>query len=271
MKNKIINFINETISFITRLLPFIVLGLLISLISVPFPAICIEIIYVFNLCFAIYVFLYTHLNKYVNIHYYARLVQVFCIITCAAAIATTRTFLSAETLEEQIPFVVAVGEWICRDNYICGFIATALILFELLAFCATYINQADYHATKIRAKEELDFIKELEEKESNKEISKSESLSRLSKFRIEHCYLGEDVFGAKYIIGSIKAFILLYILAVGGGVAVGILDLKMPWEEALNQYVMLASGYLVFFAFPFFIATLSFRWHFKTSKQTITK
>lgn len=89
-------------------LPFLILLSIILLITLPFNSICIEVLYVLNFCFALYIFLYTHVNKKIDIFFYARIIQVFCVLTCAAAIATTRCFLSTTDLTKQIPFVLYV-------------------------------------------------------------------------------------------------------------------------------------------------------------------
>ena len=72
-------------------------------------------------------------------------------------------------------------------------------------------------------------------------------------------YYGELTSAGKYLTGTIKTFILLYVITAAGGTAVGILEIKLPWEEALDQYIMLSTGYLVFFIIPLFLASLSFR------------
>jgi flagellar biosynthesis protein FlhA len=64
---------------------------------------------------------------------------------------------------------------------------------------------------------------------------------------------------AKFLMGTLTAFTILYVVAVGGGVAVGILDRNMHWKDALNQYVMLSSGYLVLFVIPLFLTSLGFK------------
>lgn len=240
-------------------LPFLILLSIMLLITLPFNSICIEVLYVLNFCFALYIFLYTHVNKKIDTFFYARIIQVFCVLTCAVAIATTRCFLSTTDLTKQIPFVLTVGQWICRDNYICGFFITLILSSYILIFCSLYIDAADNHATKKRYNEEFEYNKKINEQLDTKQITQKEATELLSEYHSKHYYIGEDIFGVKYTLGTIKAFIALYIVAVAGGIGVGILDLGMFWKDAINQYVMLASGYLVFFIPTLLIASLSFR------------
>lgn len=240
-------------------LPFIILLSIMLLIALPINSICIEILYVLNFCFALYIFLYTHINKEIDICFYARIMQVFCILICAASIATTRCFLSTTDLAKQIPFVLTVGKWICRENYICGFFITLTFSSFILIFCSFYIEAADHHATQKRNYEEIEYNIKINEQLNQKQITQKEATELLSEYHNKHYNNGEDVFGVKYTLGTIKAFIALYIFAIAGGIGVGILDLEMFWKDAIDQYVMLASGYLIFFIPTILIAVLSFR------------
>lgn len=96
--NRIINFLLNNffiIAFISIVL----------LIFVPLPTVLIETLYVINITFSVYLFLLTHISHSVNYTQFSRNVIVFCLLICASAVATTRTFLSITELEKQISFV----------------------------------------------------------------------------------------------------------------------------------------------------------------------
>lgn len=71
-------------------------------------------------------------------------------------------------------------------------------------------------------------------------------------------YYSSYVGASKYLINTLWAFIGLFIVVTAGGFAVGILELNLSWHEALNQYIVLSAGYLVVFAIPMFIVSVSF-------------
>lgn len=110
-----------------------------------------------------------------------------------------------------------------------------------------------------RIDEEEKFQKNINSKIEKNEITKEVALKLQVEYHNSHYYYGEKEYAGTYLKGTILSFLLLFVVAVGGGVAVGILDLNMYWKDALNQYVMLASGYIVLFTIPLIIATLSFR------------
>ncbi len=64
---------------------------------------------------------------------------------------------------------------------------------------------------------------------------------------------------AKFLLGTMVVFAVLFIVAVVGGTAVGVLDQGLTWHDALNQYIMLSSGYLVLFVVSLFLASLGFK------------
>ena len=64
---------------------------------------------------------------------------------------------------------------------------------------------------------------------------------------------------AKFLLGTMVVFAVLFIVAVTGGTAVGVLDQGLSWHDALNQYVMLSSGYLILFVVPLFLTSLGFK------------
>lgn len=175
------------------------------------------------------------------------------------AVATTRTFLSITELEKQISFVKNIGEWLCRETQICGFFATFLLTLYLFGFCKLFLEHISYKAKMQRIDEEQKFQKNLNSKIEKNEITKEVALKLQVEYHNSHYYYGEKEYAGTYLKGTILSFLLLFVVAVGGGVAVGILDLNMYWKDALNQYVMLASGYIVLFTIPLIIATLSFR------------
>lgn len=103
--------------------------------------------------------------------------------------------------------------------------------------------------------EMCDIDRQIDRKEVTEE--EGEALKEKVRKQIDH-YSSMDG-SAKFLLGTMGAFTVLYIIAVGGGVAVGVLDRNMYWKDALDQYVMLSSGYLVLFVVPLFLTSLGFK------------
>lgn len=63
----------------------------------------------------------------------------------------------------------------------------------------------------------------------------------------------------QYYTGTIVAFMAMYVIEIVGGFSLGMIELKLTWQEALWQYVMLSTGYLILFTIPIFIVGLTLR------------
>ena len=51
----------------------------------------------------------------------------------------------------------------------------------------------------------------------------------------------------------------MYVIEIVGGFSLEMIELKLTWQEALWQYVMLSTGYLILFTIPIFIVGLTLR------------
>ena len=127
---------------IRELLPLFALSLLFALLFAPLPAVVIEILICFDYCFALYLFLKTHINKNIDLIRFLRLIQFFCLLNCSAAIASIRSFLCITNIEDQIPIIVIVGSWICNENHTAGFLITILICYLIVEFCSSHVKRA---------------------------------------------------------------------------------------------------------------------------------
>ena len=99
---------------------------------------------------------------------------------------------------------------------------------------------------------------EIDQKLNQGQITETEARALRENVRLEVDYYSVMAGAAKILVGAIRVFAILFMVVVAGGVAVGIIDLNMPWQEALKQYVMLSCGYLVLFVVPLFLVALGF-------------
>ena len=250
---------NKIISRVKELFPLIMLAMTLVLIFVPLPIMVIQALIILNIGFSLFLFFQKFLNSMTIAYYFPKLVLYFSLFTCGLAIATTRTFLSLSNLIEHIPVIVFIGNWICRENYVCGFFTTLLLCISLIIYCRGYVYKSQsavarffldgVTAKKLNIKHQVEQMKITEEEGKEQEAKVNQEL--------EH-YSSMDG-SAKFLLGTMVVFAVLFIVAVTGGTAVGILDQGLPWHDALNQYIMLSSGYLVLFVVPLFLASLGFK------------
>jgi flagellar biosynthesis component FlhA len=250
---------NKILSKLKDGLPLAMLALALVLIFIPLPVMLIQTLIVLNIGFSLCLFLSKFFNSTAIAYYFPQLVLYSSVYTCGIAIATTRTFLSIPTLEGHIPLVLIIGQWICRENFVCGFFTTLMLCGSLLMFCKLYIQRV----LEISARFCLDSMSkklfDIDKQIKQKHITIEEGIEQKRKVQIESDYYSSMDGSAKFLSGTIVAFAVLFIVAVVGGTSIGILDLHMYWQDALYQYIMLSSGYLVLFVIPLFLTSLGFK------------
>ena len=250
---------NKVSSTIKDFVPLFLLVFVLVLIFVPLPIMLIQVLIIFNFGFSICLFLAKYLSKTMLAFHFPRLVSYYCVFSFGLIIATTRTFLAISSLEGQIPIVLIIGQWICRENYICGFFSTFMLCISLLVFCKQHVKRSQEDAANFCLERMNQELFDINQQVARKEITEEEGevLKEKVQSKTKH-YTSMDG-SAKLLLATIRIFILLYIIAVSGGVAIGILDRNMYWKDALDQYVMLSSGYLLLFVIPVFLTSLGFK------------
>ena len=251
---------NKFFVFLKRIFPLIALIISLILIFVPFPNIGIEIFLIVDYVLAVFLFLLHYLIARASVYFYSyRLTSYFCILTCGIAITTTRSLLTTTDFEKQLYLIRIIGTWICRENSLYGFFSTLLIFGGVIFFCKQFISSA----TELSARYCLDSMNailfDIDQKLLKKEITETEADNQKQQIaRKVDYYSGLDS-SADFLEKTIIAFILLFIVTTAGGISIGIVEFHQFWQEAMNQYIVLSSGFLVVFLIPLFIVCLSLR------------
>ena len=251
---------NKQFELLKKSFPLLALIITLILIFFPFPNLGIEIFLIVDYVIAIFL-LILHLSAIKSsIYFYSyKLISYFCFFTCGVAIAITRTFLTTSDFERQLYFIRIIGTWICRENYLYGFFSTVLMSGVVLFFCRLFIKRA----TEISARFCLDSMNQvlfdLDQKLLKKEITETEADAQKKQVaRKVDYYSGLDS-SADILEKTIIAFTLLFVIISVGGVSIGFVEFNLFWKEAIKQYIVLSSGYLVVFIIPLFIVCLSLR------------
>lgn len=251
---------NKRFSCLKNTFPFIALICGLLLIFFSFPNICIELFLIIDYVLAISIFVLQFTAGKTSANFYSCiLINFYCFFTCGIAIATTRTFLSLSDFEQQLEIIKIIGFWICRENSLSGFFYTLMMSVVLIFFCKRYISRY----TEISARYCLDSMNselfDIDQKLIRKEITEDEAKNQKQQVSTKINYYSALDSSAQVLEKTITAFILLFIVFTVGGVSIGIVEFHQPWREAMNQYIVLSSGYLVVFLIPLFIVCLSLR------------
>ena len=251
---------NKLFAFLKKSFPLFALIISLILIFLPFPKLGIEIFLIVDYVLAFLLFLMHYLAVRESVYLYNyRLTSYFCILTCGIAITTTRTLLTTSEFEKQLDIIRIIGSWICRENSLYGFFSTLLISGVVVFFCKQFIS----NTTEISARYYLDSMNsvlfDIDQKLLKKEITETEAENQKKQVaRKVDYYSGLDS-SVDILEKTIIAFTLLFAIISVGGVSIGIVEFNLFWKEAINQYIVLSSGYLVVFLIPLFIVCLSLK------------
>ena len=240
------------------LIPVVVLLAGLALILIPVPMKFIEVLIVLDYLFAISLFLIKLVNRN-KLNWYPKFTVIFSVVTCGIAIAAARTFLITESLEDQICFVRITGQWLCRENCVCGFFITFMMCTAVFFFCKKCISDT----AEVSARVSLDGINNsifsIQQEINNGKITEDEGDVRIKEVQNKIDYYSGLAHASKYILNTIKVFAFLLIIVTAGGIASGIIEFKMFWEDAVKQFVMLSCGCLAVFVIPIFLVSLSLK------------
>lgn len=249
---------NKIISVTKDVLPLAALLLAFALIFIPVPVMAIQVLIALNVGIALCLFAAGLIKKVKFSMLYSHSALFYAVFGFEVAIAAIRPLLTARTIEEQIPLARIIGQWICRENYVCGFftmfVACAGILFIFRRGVVRISEVAARFSLDISAQRTFAIDQQLA-----KNMITNEEAKNLRKKLCDEIEVYSVRDGTAKILGkALCALFVLFSIVVAGGVALGILVLKMTWQAALEQYITLACGYLALFVVPLFLVGIGF-------------
>jgi len=257
LRSCIIRSMNRINFFLRCFVPFVVLALALKAVSSSIPVLSVEILMGFDILFALALLLSKIFCKDKLLKNFPTLINCFCTFTFVVAVAVAKISLSEGHIEGKIPIVAIVGEWICKDDNISGFIvALSLIVFILFSF-KPFILDINEDAEKAW-RGQYDKIFEIDQKLRKNLIYESEAKAQKDGIKSDvnrYCNIAK---AAKIFMLTINIFAFLLIINVAGGTAVGVLDFGMTWQESFNHFAMIFTGYSVMFAVPLIIVSVAF-------------
>lgn len=239
--------------------PIAVFVLAAVLLFVPLPMKIIEVLMSVEYIFALFLFCFKARCDKKRLTVFPNLIIGFSLFTLAIVISTVRTFLKTTEFDAQIPIIRIIGTLICRENVVCGLFTTLLLSGALIIFCKLFISKQTEAGARYCLDTMNSKLREIENLFIQNKITKQDAKDRKEDVQKTADYFSAMDGAAKFFAGTINAFLIMCIVVIAGGVALGIIELELNWQEALRQYVMLSTGYLVIFIIPLFIVGLSLR------------
>ncbi|MES2355372.1 MAG: flagellar biosynthesis protein FlhA [Pseudomonadota bacterium] len=217
----------------------LLIGILVVLFA-PIPASLLDFLIIANFSFALLILLLTfYMEKPVDFSTFPSLLLVATLFRLSLNIAATRLILSSADAGRVIG---AIGSFVVSGNYVIGLIVfLILVVVQYVVVTAGAQRVAEVAARftldsmpgqqmSIDADLNMGFIDQVEAQRRRRNIEK------------EANFYGSMDGASKFVKGDAIAGIIILLIDIIGGLAVGVAQMGMPWHEALQTFTLLTIG-----------------------------
>jgi len=217
----------------------LVIGIL-TILFVPVPTQVLDLLLIANLAFALLVLLITfYTQKPVEFSTFPSLLLIATLFRLSLNIAATRLILSQADAGKVIS---AVGSYMVAGNYITG-----LIVFLILVVVQyVVVTNGAQRVAEVAARFTLDSMPgqqmAIDADLNMGFIDQKQAQERRKQLQREANFYGAMDGASKFVKGDAIAGILILLINIIGGFAIGVFQLGMPWSGALQTYTLLTIG-----------------------------
>lgn len=225
-------------------IPALVL-LIMAMLVVPLPPLLLDIFFTFNIIMGLLIIMIAiGTRKPLDFSVFPTVLLLATMLRLALNVASTRVILSHghEGHESAGQVIAAFGEFVIAGNYVIGFVV--FIILMIINFIV--ITKGAGRVSEVNARFTLDAM-------PGKQMSIDADLNAgiidqdTARKRREELSQESDFFGSmdgasKFVSGDAIAGLLILVINVVGGLAIGIGQHGMPVAEAAKTYILLTIG-----------------------------
>ncbi|WP_444925663.1 flagellar biosynthesis protein FlhA [Microbulbifer sp. ANSA003] len=216
-----------------------VFGILVVLFT-PVPSAVLDFLLLFNLSMAILILLLTfYMDKPVEFSTFPAILLIATLLRLSLNIAATRLILSNADAGQVIE---AVGDYVVAGNYIVGLV----IFFILIIVQFIVVTSGAQRVAEVAARFTLDSMPgkqmSIDADLNMGLIDETEAQKRRKEIEKEANFYGSMDGASKFVKGDAIAGIIIILIDIVGGLAVGIAQLGMNWGDALHTYTLMTVG-----------------------------
>jgi len=221
------------------LLVVLVLGVL-TILFAPIPSSLLDFLLLVNFSFALLVLLLTfYMAKPVEFSTFPSLLLIATLFRLSLNIAATRLILTDADAGRVIG---AIGSYVVGGNYVIGlivFLILVVVQYVVVTSGAQRVSEVAARFTldsmpgqqmSIDADLNMGFIDQAEAKRRRKNLEK------------EAGFYGAMDGASKFVKGDAIAGIVILLINIVGGLVIGVMQIGMPWDQALHTYTLLTIG-----------------------------
>ena len=215
------------------------LGILIVLFT-PIPPRVLDFLLLANLSFALLLLLLTfYVEKPVEFSTYPSLLLIATLFRLSLNIAATRLILSGADAGKVIG---AIGSYVVQGNYVIG-----LIVFLILVVVQyVVVTNGAQRVAEVAARFTLDSMPgqqmSIDADLNMGFIDQQEAQRRRKEIEKEANFYGAMDGASKFVKGDAIAGIVILLIDIFGGLAIGVMQMGMPWAEAAQTFTLLTVG-----------------------------
>lgn len=220
-------------------LVLLVLGVLLVLFA-PIPAGFLDFLIVLNFGFALLILLVTfYAPKPVDFSTFPAILLIATLFRLALNVSATRLILNDGDAGHVIG---AVGSYVVAGNYVIGFV----VFLILVVVQYVVVTSGAQRVSEVAARFTLDSMPgqqmSIDADLNMGFIDQEEAKRRRKNLEREAAFYGAMDGASKFVKGDAIAGIVIMLINVIGGLIIGVMQLGMPWGEALRHYTLLTIG-----------------------------
>jgi flagellar biosynthesis protein FlhA len=213
---------------------------ILTILFVPIPTQVLDLLLIANLSFALLVLLITFYTlKPVEFSTFPSLLLIATLFRLSLNIAATRLILANADAGRVIG---AIGSYVVAGNYVTG-----LIVFLILVVVQyVVVTNGAQRVAEVAARFTLDSMPgqqmAIDADLNMGFIDQKQAQERRKGLEREANFYGAMDGASKFVKGDAIAGILILLINIIGGLAIGAFQLGMPWREAVQTYTLLTIG-----------------------------
>jgi len=220
-------------------LVLLVLGVLVVLFA-PIPSPMLDFLILTNISFALLILLLTfYMARPVEFSTFPSLLLVATLFRLSLNVAAARLILSDGDAGRVIG---AIGAYVVGGNYVIGLI----VFLILIVVQYVVITNGAQRVSEVAARFTLDSMPgqqmSIDADLNMGFIDQAEAQKRRKNIEKEAGFYGAMDGASKFVKGDAIAGIIILLIDIIGGLVIGVMQHKMPWDQALHTYTLLTIG-----------------------------
>ncbi len=217
----------------------LVLGILVILFA-PVPSGVLDFLLLTNFSFAFLILLLTfYMARPVEFSTFPSLLLIATLFRLSLNVAATRLILSEASAGKVIG---AIGAYVVGGNYVIGLI----VFLILIVVQYVVVTNGAQRVSEVAARFTLDSMPgqqmSIDADLNMGFIDQAEAQRRRKNLEKEAGFYGAMDGASKFVKGDAIAGIIIMLINIVGGIVIGVMQLGMPWGQALQTYTLLTIG-----------------------------